>query len=79
MARPKKIQGSDIEVENVAKVTNDAQMTVQILVNNHEEIYEVTVKDFCANVNRINQKPETVLAAMLEGLELRFGKKLSVH
>ena len=77
MPRPKK--SLDIEVENVAKPTNDALVTVQILVNNHEEIYEVTVKDFCTNVNRINQKPETVLAAMLEGLELRFGKRLSVH
>jgi hypothetical protein len=79
MARPKKTAGSDIEVENVVKTTNDANVTIQILVNNHEEIYEITVKDFCANVNRVNQKPETVLAAMLEGLELRFGKRLSVH
>lgn len=61
------------------KATNDALLTVGVEINGGSETFEILVKDFCCNVTRVHQNPETILAAMIDGLEAHFGKKVSLH
>ena len=78
MPRRKKVEGIEY-IGAEEKPSNDAWIAVSILINGNEESYEIQVKDFCANVVRIHQTPETILRALVEGLEAKFGKRLSYH
>lgn len=79
--RPRKlVENTEMETVSVEeKFSNDAVVRVTIDVNGREATYDLIVKEFCCQVVKPKQTPETVLEALVSGLEAHFGKKLSIH
>ena len=75
---PRRKADNVIEISE-PKPTNDALLRVTSLLHGEETTFVILVKDFCANVTRVHQTPETIMAAIVDGLENHFGKKVSLH
>jgi hypothetical protein len=75
----RKLQLVDENTVEETKPTNDAILHVEIEINGNVEAYMVVVKDFCCQVVKPKQTPETILEAVLSGLEASFGKRTSIH
>jgi hypothetical protein len=78
MPRPKLVKTETIEAVE-KPLSNHAVLTVAVDIAGVEDCFEIIVKDFCQNVSKVNQKPETILAALVCGLEQHFGRKVSFH